>query len=147
MLKPLDRVPEFPTFNTEGSPDPLHTMLSSLVSGMHEVRATLSQVVTPDDLREMQTYVQAETAPLHTGFSQLATDFQMVAMDAVDHDERIGKLEINVTELQKRVDSQTSIDKQNRNSPDVSFTKLAVKKFPENASLEEKLRSMREFMN
>ena len=155
MLKPLDRVPEFPTFNKEGSPDPLHTMLSSLVSGMNEVRATLSHVVTRDDLRalheaqsaEMKTYVQAETAPLHAGFSQLATDFQMVAMDAVDHDERIGKLEINVTELQKRVDSQTSIDKQTRNSPDVSFTKLAVKKFPENASLEERLGSMREFMN
>ena len=52
-------------------------MLSSLVSGMNEIRATLSHVVTRDDLRalheahsvEMNTYVQAETAPLHAGFT------------------------------------------------------------------------------
>lgn len=81
---------------------------------MNEVRATLSHVVTRDDLRalheaqsaEMKTYVQAETAPLHAGIAQLSTDFKMVAMDAVDHDERIDKLETNVTELRKRVDSQ-----------------------------------------
>ena len=98
MLQPLDRVPEFPTFTQEGPPDPLHSMLSSLVSGMIEVRATLSHVVTRDDLRalheaqsaEMKTYVQA--APLHAGIAQLSTDFQMVAMDAVEHDERIDKL-------------------------------------------------------
>ena len=117
MLQPLDRVPEFHIFTQEGPPDPLHSMLSSLVSGMNEVRATLSHVVTRDDLRalheaqsaEMKTYVQAETAPLHAGIAQLSTDFQMVAMDAVDHDERIDKLETNITELQKRVDSHSKL--------------------------------------
>ena len=57
----------------------------------------------------MKTYVQAETAPLHAGIAQLSTDFQMVAMDAVDHDERIDKLETNITELQKRVDSHSKL--------------------------------------
>ena len=53
MLQPLDRVPEFLTFTQEGPLDPLHSMLSSLVSGMNEVRATLSHVVTRDDLRAL----------------------------------------------------------------------------------------------
>ena len=65
---------------------------------------------------------------------QMQTDFQMVAMDAVDHEERIDKLETRVTELQKRADSHTSIDTQKRKAPDVFFIKLAVKKFPDNAS-------------
>ena len=64
----------------------------------------------------------------------------------MDQDERMGKLVINVMELQKRADSQTSIEKQKRNSPDGSFTKLAVKKFPEDASLEERVEAMRDFM-
>ena len=97
MLQPLDRVPEFPTFAQEDAPGSLHTMLSSLVSGMNEVRATLSHVVTRDDRRtlheaqsaQMKTYVQAETAPLHANITQLSKDFKMVAVGAVDHDERI----------------------------------------------------------
>lgn len=51
--------------------------VSYLVGGMDEVRATLSHVVTLDDLRtlhqeqtaELQTYVQAELAPVHSGMA------------------------------------------------------------------------------
>ena len=118
ILQPLDRVPEFPTFAQEEAPGSLHTMLSSLVSGMNEVRATLSHVVTRDDLRalheaqsaEMKTYVQAETAPIHASIIQLPTDFQMIAMDAVDHHERIDKFEKRVSELQNRVNSGAGDD-------------------------------------
>ena len=100
---------------------------------MNEVRATLSHVVTRDDLRalheaqsaEMKTYVQAETSPLHASIAQLSTDFQIVAMDAVDHDERIEKLETHVTELQKRVYSHSSINPQKRKASDAFFHKVS----------------------
>ena len=38
------------------------------------------------------------------------TDFKMVAMDAVDHNECIDKLETHVAELQKRVNSGAGDD-------------------------------------
>ena len=152
MLQRLDRVPEFPTFAQEDAPGSLHTMLSSLVSGMNEVRATLSHVVTRDDLRtlheaqsaEMKTYVQAETAPLHANITQLSKDFKMVAVGAVDHDERIEKMEAQIKSMREQLAgavASKNFGKGNKNDP--GFTKIAFLGFPAGLSRELCIREMR----
>ena len=89
----------------------MHSMLSSLVTGMNEVRASLSQVVTRDDLRalheaqtaEMQTFVRAETAPLHDGMAQLTEDFKVLAVEALEQSVQVGNLESKFMNLESKV--------------------------------------------
>ena len=51
----------------------------------------------------MKTYVRAETVPLHANMTQLSKDFHMVAVGAVDHDERIEKLEAEIKLLREQL--------------------------------------------
>ena len=58
-MRPMDRLPQLPDFSSD-VPGSFHTIISSLhsmqesmVSGRNEIRATLSHVVTRDDLRAL----------------------------------------------------------------------------------------------
>ncbi len=76
-----------------------------------------------------------ETKALHDRLVVVESDStEILRSQAVEFD-RVGKLETRVEKLEKV-----------KKGPDLSFQKLAVKQFPKEAPLEERLASMRKFM-
>lgn len=146
-MQPLAQVPALPNGDVPANEASLHSMLSSLVSGMNEVRATLSNVVTRDDLRalhevqtaEMHTYVQAELAPVHSGIAELAGDFRTLASGSIEQHQRIGRME---TTLQAMPSSglPNGPDKNHSANCQISFSGFS------NESVSDRARTLREFM-
>ena len=77
---------------------------------------------------EFKAFVASRTEPLRD-------DLTLVMQIQDTEKERVGKLEASMEKLAKV-----------KKSSDGSFTQLAVKKFQEDASLEERVEAMRDFM-
>ncbi len=102
-------LPEAPPMPHVETTDPTMKMLldgqAALLRGVNELRST---VVTRDALahfyelqsQEMQTYVSAETAPLHDAVGRLGHDTQQLSRDAVAQFDRVGRLETQVEAIQ-----------------------------------------------
>ena len=110
--------------------------LTELTVGVNELRAAQATAITRQDLQEFheksslefKAFVASRTEPLRD-------DLTLVMQIQDAEKERVGKLEASMEKLAKV-----------KKSSDGSFTKLAVKKFPEDASLEERVEAMRDFM-
>ena len=107
-LEALSTLPQAPPLPGSEVVDPtLQALLDgqqALLRGVNELR---SSVVTRDSLTqfyqlqrdEMQTFVAAETAPLHSGLARVAGDVELLSKDVVINSEKIGKLETTVRSL------------------------------------------------
>ncbi len=115
---------------------------AALIKGVNELRAN---VVTRDALakfyelqsQEMQTFVLAETAPLHSGLSRVASDVTLLSQTAVKDTNRIDALEA-------RVNSGTGGYARDKFDP--AYQRVSFTQFPENILQSEKIRHIEEFM-
>ncbi len=138
-------LPEAPPMPHVETTDPTMKVLldgqAALLRGVNELRST---VVTRDALahfyelqsQEMQTYVSAETAPLHNAVGRLGHDTQQLSRDAVQQFDRIGRLESRFDALKVA----------GPRKDDSSFRKLAFKGIPGNISAIERIRTIEEWM-
>jgi hypothetical protein len=113
--------------------------LSELTTGVNELRANQATAVTRSDLEEFheracqetRALVLSQTDPIKESVTELLKS-------DVANFERVGRLETRVEQLEKKKD---------KSGPDLSFQKLAVVKFPDKVCLEDRLDSMRKFMD
>ena len=128
-----------PMPQSEDTASALQALLAGQAALLHGVNDLRANVVTRHQLQafhelqttEMRTYVQAELVPVHETFNQFSAQMGLIA-------DRV-----------RQIESHASSDAvgNNRKAVDSSFTKLAVKKFPEKMPLEDRLEIMRNFMD
>ena len=110
--------------------------LTELTMGVNELRASQAHAITRDDLQEFHKACSFEhKALLASQIEPLRDDVNLVVKNQEADSARIGKLETIVAKFEK-----------GKKGVDSSFTKLAVKKFPEDVPLEERIDAMRDFM-
>ncbi len=122
--------------------------LQAILAGVNEIRAT---AVTQQTLREFyalqraeyQTYVQAENAPLHEGMAQLNRSFAVLAKDAFETYDRLGKLESRV---EAGHPSGASSSEPGPELHDPARRRVAFTNFPSNTTITERIEAMDTFM-
>ena len=113
--------------------------LSELTTGVNELRANQATAVTRSDLEEFHERASQETRALVLSQTDpIKESVTELLKSDVANFERVGRLETRVEQLEK---------KKEKSGPDLSFQKLAVLKFPEKVCLEDRLESMRKFMD
>ncbi len=139
-----------PTFSSMALPplpgDVVDPTLTAILEGVNEIRKT---VVTKETLNEFyalqraeyQTYVQAETAPLHDGFQRLSSNFTALAKDSFEQFDRVGRLESRMDSWAASSGSEPGPDLN-----DVARRQVAFIGFGEATTFTERIAAMDAFM-
>ncbi len=129
---------------------PQADVLNRILEG---VDALWENAVTKSSLKELvklqraefKTFVQAETAPIHTAIDQLSQSFSALASDSVVQFDRVGRLETQVEALS--LSGAAPSGEVNPNPNDPGLRQIAFKQFPEASSITDRISAMKAFMS
>ena len=121
-------------------------VLAAILAGVQNLQrnsVTRDQLKQFVDLQrqEFQTYVLAETEPLHNAVTKIHSNMESLARDTHNVAERMSKIEGRVTQFQS-----AGIGEPLRDANDPAYSKIAFLNFPAESSVFHRLKAMKEFM-